>query len=1040
VRAPSPLSLAALPALLLAACDQSTLPVDIEIDPEVADFATAARADDGWRVELRVTNRSTTQAVFTAWRFEGEDPLALSIPDDWRGARLDPEASGILTVHLAERPPEGATGSTLLFDATAMIGLGERREFSVPVRVDALPDDPFDPCDEDADGFDALSCGGDDCDDAEPLTFPGAEERCNGLDDDCDGARDNGLPVDLQGYADADADGFGDPDTAFLACAPVDGLVPDGGDCDDADADVFPGALETCNDRDDDCDESVDEEAVDAATWFSDVDTDGFGDPAAPALACAQPEGAVAEGDDCDDTAAEVFPGAPERCNSADDDCDGAIDEDAVDAPLWPVDADGDGFGHPTEATAACALPPGHAERADDCDDARAEVFPGAPERCNSADDDCDGTLDEDAVDPLTFFADRDGDGFGNAADTLLACAAAPPFVTDATDCDDSSATVSPASAERCNGVDDDCDGTLDEDAVDAPVWNADADGDGFGDPASVTAACVRPPGFVADTADCDDARADVFPGALERCNGIDDNCNFGVDEQGAVDGALWYVDLDGDTFGSDRDVIRACVRPPAYRDNNLDCDDDEFQVKPTAIEACNEIDDNCNGLVDEDSPSSLFWYLDTDGDGFGVADEEVQTCAPPPGYVAEAGDCDPDDPTFHPRADEWCDNLDHDCDGLVNEVDSLDAEWFYLDSDGDGFGDAANSQRLCSPAQFLVADDTDCDDSSDLVFPGAPELCNDADDDCDGVSDNDPVDATAWYADLDGDGYGDPLDAEDACDPIPGRLDDDQDCDDTDPAVSPDGIELCNGVDDDCDGTVDNSGLDSDGDGVDNCVDPTVYTQVFDDVSGGQSALESLGWKVADFAFMDCCGATPLPAPAPAPPAPANPPNWQIDTDGTLSEMSNAAHSVAFSPDLGALPEFTLRTDVGSAGVNNDAAGLFFAYRDTNDFWLIRWDNPYGSYPRYGATGSMDLIRCEPAGCRTLVSTNGGLPPSVAGVLDAFAVHVSGGLIDVEVNGLVVLSFDAGTTDPIGPHAVGAYAFDTDAGVIYDNFEVVQP
>ncbi len=111
--------------------------------------------------------------------------------------------------------------------------------------------------------------------------------------------------------------------------------------------------------------------------------------------------------------------------------------------------------------------------------------------------------------------ADADGDGY--AADV---------------DCDDANADVNPDAAETCNGIDDDCDGVTDEDdAADALTWFEDADADGYGDPASTTTACEEPSGFTDDDSDCDDADADVNPGAAETCNGIDDDCDGDVDE-----------------------------------------------------------------------------------------------------------------------------------------------------------------------------------------------------------------------------------------------------------------------------------------------------------------------------------------------------------------------------------------------------------------------------------------------------------------------------------------------------------------------------
>ncbi|MEC8424942.1 MAG: MopE-related protein, partial [Myxococcota bacterium] len=204
---------------------------------------------------------------------------------------------------------------------------------------------------------------------------------------------------------------------------------------------------------------------------------------------------------------------------------------DGVDTPTGPdtgapVDADGDGF-----------------TSAEDCDDADAAVFPDAIEACNETDDDCDGEIDEGVQ--SAWYPDNDSDGFGNADDGVMACEAPSGFVADGSDCDDSTAAVNPDAMERCDDIDNDCDGTIDEDdATDGSTWYADGDGDGFGDPAASAAGCDAPVGHVSDATDCDDTDGSVHPGATEvPGNGDDDDC---------VDGDALLVVYVADRFSGD--------------------------------------------------------------------------------------------------------------------------------------------------------------------------------------------------------------------------------------------------------------------------------------------------------------------------------------------------------------------------------------------------------------------------------------------------------------------------------------------------------
>ncbi len=165
---------------------------------------------------------------------------------------------------------------------------------------------------------------------------------------------------------------------------------------------------------------------------------------------------------DCDDGDPARFPGAAELCNAQDDDCDGEIDE-GVQLEWW-TDGDGDGFGAPG-AVLGCAAPAGAADQGGDCDDLDPLRHPGAEERCNEQDDDCDAEIDE-GLSPPTWWPDGDGDGVGGGGAPIVACAPGLGWALSSGDCDDADPTVFPGKREDCDARDDDCSGLADDTAV----------------------------------------------------------------------------------------------------------------------------------------------------------------------------------------------------------------------------------------------------------------------------------------------------------------------------------------------------------------------------------------------------------------------------------------------------------------------------------------------------------------------------------------------------------------------------------------------
>ena len=163
-------------------------------------------------------------------------------------------------------------------------------------------------------------------------------------------------------------------------------------------------------------------------------------------------------------------------------------------------------------------------------------------------------------------------------------------------------------------------------------------------------------------------------------------------------------------------------------------------------------------------------YYVDNDGDGYGDPNQIMMGCTVGNGLSSNADDCDDTDPLAWSSAPEVCDGVDNDCDGVVDGPNVTTTLTWYADGDADGYGDLNSTVSSCSPVQGYVLNADDCDDSSSIVFPGADEICNNLDDDCDAIVDNNPIDGTL-YADVDGDSYGDANNTITSCLPVVGYV-----------------------------------------------------------------------------------------------------------------------------------------------------------------------------------------------------------------------------------------------------------------------------
>jgi hypothetical protein len=525
-------------------------------------------------------------------------------------------------------------------------------------------------------------------------------------------------------------------------------------------------------------------------------------------------------------------PGHPEGVHlrsgcAADLDSDGACNS-------FDPDLDGDGF-----------------FGGNDCDEGDPAIHPDADEFCNGLDDDCNGGPDDGLV-FVDYWIDADVDGFGDSlAIPTSACLPVAGSVTNADDCDDSTSAVAPGELEVVgDGVDQDCNG------VDAIECQEDLDGDGYGTVETVVEYedldCADDPGQSANAADCDDSDPTIHPSAAETCDAIDSDCDDDL-----VDGDL---DTDGD---DEPDCIDLDDDGDGEPDAS-DCGPQEASIHPGAADPADDgVDQDCNGV------DTITCFEDLDGDDYGssntVLESEDADCDDDAGQSSLSTDCDDGDTAFHPGADELCDELDTDCDGM-DDAGGFDGS--ETDDDGDGQsecqGDCDDDDATtwlggvevcdegvdndCDPATSELADEDgdgstpcsgDCDDSDAEVAGHLAEVCDGKDNDCDPETDED--------ADSDGDGWsicggdcgeGDPdryPGADELCDELDTDCDGDVpveetedsdgdgsvlclDCDDDDPDAYPDAEELCDELDSDCDGDLVDQFEDLDGDGLPEC------------------------------------------------------------------------------------------------------------------------------------------------------------------------------------------------------------------------------
>jgi len=494
----------------------------------------------------------------------------------------------------------------------------------------------------------------------------------------------------------------------------------EGGTCDFADA-------VNCNDQITCTIDSCDSKTGECSHRAPDRDGDGSAD-----AACKDAKG-ESLGTDCDDEDAGRFPENAEVCtlqfigSNVQGIGDGK-DEDCDTSTFGSRDRDDDGY---VDSECYNTDEKGKRIQGGDCNDRAPGVHPTATETCDYFDNNCNGEIDEGVS--FVRYDDPDGDGYGGTQDPddpskvilveTTVCAGAVRVAENETDCGPHDRFISPDRNELCDGVDNNCNGEIDE-MVSPSLWFKDADRDGYGDPSKGTrSTCERidHEGWALFAGDCDDSNPLVNPAQAELCDGLDNDCNPDTT----------YLIAPGNTEDDDGDG----VPDAACGGLVLDCLDTDPTVYPGAKELCDGVDNNCNGFVDTQT-SLVQWYVDADGDGFGdAAAGGIESCEPVAGRITRGGDCDDADIAIHPEAADSCEGqhgVDDDCDGEIDEGEALTA--YYNDSDGDGFGSEILGYACEVPLGF-VGRGGDCQEDDGAIHPDATEICastDGVDQDCD--------------------------------------------------------------------------------------------------------------------------------------------------------------------------------------------------------------------------------------------------------------------------------------------------------------------